>query len=69
MKRVCVQCGKEFYLSKNEIKYFKERKLSLPRRCKECRALNKAKKKEETPVVPVKEKKSFLDKLLSLFKK
>lgn len=41
MKRTCIQCGKEFELSNSEIGFYKKRKLSLPKRCKECRELNK----------------------------
>lgn len=41
MKKTCIQCGKEFELSDNEIAFFKSRKLELPKRCKECRNKNK----------------------------
>jgi hypothetical protein len=41
MKRTCVQCGKDFFLSDNEIKFYKDKELSLPKRCKECRDANK----------------------------
>ncbi|MCR5602803.1 MAG: zinc-ribbon domain containing protein [Lachnospiraceae bacterium] len=44
MKRTCVQCGKTFYLSESEIKFYKDRKLSIPKRCKECREANKKNK-------------------------
>lgn len=37
MKRTCIQCGKEFELTNSEIGFYKKRKLSLPKRCKECR--------------------------------
>lgn len=42
MKRTCSQCGKEFTLSDSEIKFYKEKGLSLPKRCEACRAANKA---------------------------
>lgn len=45
LKRTCVQCGKEFEMNQSEISFYKKKKLSLPKRCKECRELNKAKKK------------------------
>lgn len=69
MKRICVQCGKEFVLSNSEIHYYRQRKLYLPKRCSDCRAINKAKKQETTKTnVPV-EKKGFFAKILSIFKK
>ena len=46
LKRTCVQCGKEFEMNQSEINFYKKKKLSLPKRCKECRELNKAKKKK-----------------------
>lgn len=67
MKRTCVQCGKEFYLNNSEIRYFKQRNLHLPKRCPECRALNKANKKVEASKTT--ENKGFFAKLLSIFKK
>ncbi len=47
MKRKCVQCGKEFFLSSNEINFYKSKKLSLPKRCKECRDKNRKNKENE----------------------
>lgn len=44
MKRTCVQCGKTFILSDSEIKFYKNRNLSIPKRCKECREENKKNK-------------------------
>lgn len=44
MKRTCIQCGKEFELNGSEIRFYKEKKLSLPKRCKECREANKQNK-------------------------
>lgn len=41
MKRTCKQCGKEFVLSQSEINFYKSKKLSIPKRCKECRDANK----------------------------
>lgn len=41
MKRTCKQCGKEFELSESEIRYYKEKGLELPKRCKSCRDKNK----------------------------
>lgn len=52
MKRICKQCGKEFILTQSEIDFYKSKNLSLPKRCKECRELNKKSdgsgKKQET---------------------
>ncbi len=47
MKRKCVQCGKEFYLSEGEIKFYKDKGLTLPKRCKECREANKGNRGKE----------------------
>lgn len=41
MKRTCVQCGKEFIISKSEIEFYKSKNLKFPKRCKDCRATNK----------------------------
>jgi len=41
MKRTCKQCGKEFELSESEIRFYKEKGLALPKRCKSCRDKNK----------------------------
>ena len=42
MNRKCVQCGKSFTISNSELKFFKSKNLSIPKRCKECRDNNKA---------------------------
>lgn len=44
MKRTCVQCKKEFELPQSEINFYKSKNLHLPKRCKECRELNKGAK-------------------------
>ncbi len=41
MKRNCVQCGKEFILTDSELAFYKEKGLSVPKRCKECRDANR----------------------------
>lgn len=41
MKRNCVQCGKEFTLTDSELAFYKDKGLSVPKRCKECRAANR----------------------------
>ena len=41
MKVICKQCGKEFELSNSEMEFYKSKNLELPKRCKECRELNK----------------------------
>lgn len=42
MQRVCKQCGKEFTITVSEIKFYKSKNLTLPKRCKECRSMNRA---------------------------
>lgn len=62
MKRVCIQCGKEFELAKSEMEFYRKKKLAYPKRCRECRALNKqnraaeAEKKEIRPAEGAAEK-------------
>ena len=41
MKRICKQCGVEFEISDSEIEFYKNKNLSLPKRCKQCRNKNK----------------------------
>ena len=48
IKQKCKQCGKEFELSDSEIKFYKDKGLSLPKRCEDCRKANKAQKEENT---------------------
>lgn len=47
-KRVCVQCGKQFALSDSEVSFYQSKNLSLPKRCKTCREMNKAKKTNQS---------------------
>ena len=46
LNRVCVQCGKRFTLSDNEIDFYNSKNLDLPKRGKTCREINKGKKAE-----------------------
>ena len=41
MKLRCKQCGKDFGLTDGEIKFYKDKGLELPKRCKDCREKNK----------------------------
>lgn len=43
MRCTCKQCGKVFELSDSEIDFYRNKKLNLPKRCKECRQANKQK--------------------------
>ena len=47
---ICKDCGKDFTLSVGEQKFYEEKGLSHPIRCKDCRLKRKAsfEKKEET---------------------
>lgn len=49
MKKICVQCKKEFELTDSEIVFYKEKGLSLPKRCKECRDANRKTKAGMNP--------------------
>ena len=41
-RRKCIQCGKEFEVADSEFKFYKQRGLAVPKRCKACRKKNKA---------------------------
>lgn len=41
MKLKCKQCGKEFELSDGEVEFYRQKGLSLPKRCKSCRNENR----------------------------
>lgn len=47
MKRICKQCGIEFTLSEDEIAFYRNKNLHLPKRCEQCRRENKAKTGEK----------------------
>ena len=38
----CKDCGESFELTQSEIDWYKEKRLTLPKRCESCRAKNKA---------------------------
>lgn len=42
MERKCKQCGKTFVLTDSEIKFYNDKNLELPKRCKDCREENKS---------------------------
>ncbi len=48
MKRKCIQCGKEFEITDSEKKFYAKKNMVLPKRCKECRTLNKLRSKNQT---------------------
>ena len=60
MKRTCSQWGKEFELSNSEIGFYKKRKLSLPKRCKECRDKNKKGKQDGSNENPEQKRVDFV---------
>ncbi len=44
VNKTCIQCGKEFELTDDEISFYNSKGLELPKRCKDCRKANKKKK-------------------------
>ncbi|MCM1315406.1 MAG: zinc-ribbon domain containing protein [Prevotella sp.] len=40
MKIICKQCNKAFKLTNSEIKFYKDKNLDIPKRCKQCREAN-----------------------------
>ncbi|MDE6500619.1 MAG: zinc-ribbon domain-containing protein [Ruminococcus sp.] len=41
MKIICKQCHQEFELTDSEIRFYNRKNLSLPKRCKRCREINR----------------------------
>ncbi len=52
LTRTCIQCNKEFTMTESEIRFYKSKRLSLPKRCKECRDTNKKIKAENGGQMP-----------------
>ena len=48
IRLTCKQCGKEFTMEDSEIRFFKEKNLQLPKRCKECRDKNKRERAKQS---------------------
>ena len=46
-KRRCKDCGREFTITDSEIKFYKDKNLELPKRCRECRNAKKNKRNYE----------------------
>lgn len=46
VRRVCMDCKKEFYIYLSEKNFFEDKNLALPKRCKDCRK-RKQKEKQE----------------------
>lgn len=44
---ICQDCGEEFIFTEGEQKFYNEKKLAEPRRCKSCREQRKNNRKEE----------------------
>lgn len=41
---ICKNCGKEFFMEYNEVQFYKEKGLRIPKRCKVCRDKRKENK-------------------------
>lgn len=69
---VCRNCGKEFTFTVGEQRFFEEKGLSAPVRCKECKAKRKAEQsiQEETQVVnaPVENSNNDFEAMLEKFR-
>lgn len=44
---ICIACGKEWLFNAGERAWYEERRLSLPKRCKDCRAARRAERGPE----------------------
>ena len=42
----CKDCGKDFVITVDDQKWYIERNLTLPKRCKDCRRINREKAKK-----------------------
>lgn len=62
-KRICKQCGKEFTLNDDEINFYKQKNLQIPKRCKSCRSSNKNK----TPDKKFKSSNKILTTIVIIF--
>ena len=65
----CKQCQKTFTLSDSEIEFYKKKNLQLPKRCRECRELNKKNKAKENTFnaqQPIRQEKSDSMKMPAL---
>ncbi|SFU90688.1 Probable zinc-ribbon domain-containing protein [Clostridium sp. DSM 8431] len=60
IKKTCKECKKEFTLSDSEIKFYKDKNLELPKRCKECR--DKKKNYKETSEANNTKNNQYIDK-------
>lgn len=40
-KHICKDCGSAFYMTYNEVRFYKDKELHLPKRCKKCREKRK----------------------------
>lgn len=66
-KKKCVQCGKIFTMMDSEKRFYENRNLNFPKRCKECREKNKPHKaKERTEQVVQRKEKAFAIKKIYL---
>ncbi|MDE6834450.1 MAG: zinc-ribbon domain-containing protein, partial [Ruminococcus sp.] len=41
MKIICKQCHREFEITDSEIRYFRSKNLNIPKRCRNCRKINR----------------------------
>lgn len=41
MKKICIQCGKEFDMSEAELAFYEDKNLEVPKRCYRCRQSNR----------------------------
>lgn len=49
MKKTCLQCGKEFEISKEEQEYYRSRHVEIPVYCRSCRKSRRIKKHDAPP--------------------
>lgn len=45
--RECVDCHNQFDITNGEVTFFQDKNMTLPKRCKNCRALKKQAKEQK----------------------
>lgn len=65
---ICKDCGREFTFSVGEQRFYAEKGLKAPVRCKECKNKRKGVNTNETPVVKKTEKKETFEEMFERWK-
>lgn len=61
VKITCKDCGKEFTVSEQEQKWYKDKEFDLPKRCPDCRKSKRSSRKKQTMNKPLYEPGNVID--------